>query len=284
MSIEPSTNAQKQQLADALSTLRREDPSFRYGHNSETGQMVISGMGELHLEIIKNKIVRDLGLDVRVGKPRVSYKETIQGSSEAEGRFVRQTGGRGQFAVVILKVEAYHPEGEEDSILFLDKTKGGSVPRQYIPYVAEGVRDAATSGPLAGYPMLNLKVTLLDGKDHPVDSSEIAFHQAAMLAFNTAVKRSDPIFLEPIMRLDVLTPDEYLGAVTGNLNARRAEIRKMDQRDKFRVLTAEVPLAEMFGYSTQLRSLTQGRASGTMEPHSYAPVPKQVAEKILRYT
>ncbi len=282
MSIEPKTNADKQKLVESLYTLRREDPSFMYRWDEETGQTTISGMGELHLEIIKNKLVRDMGVDVTVGRPKVAYKETIRGSAEAEGRFIRQTGGRGQYGVAVLRVESHTPEAGEESIIFEDATKGGVIPREYIPSVERGVRDAATSGPLAGYPMQNLKVTLLDGKYHPVDSSDIAFQQAGALAFNEAVRKASPIFLEPIMRLQTTVPEEYLGAVTGDLNSRRAVIKEMEHRGHFRVLTAEVPLSELFGYSTQLRSLTQGRGTSTMEPHVYAPAPSQVSEQILR--
>jgi elongation factor G len=283
MSIEPRTNADKQVLINALNTLRREDPSFQYNHDTESGQTIISGMGELHLEVIKHKMVRDLGLEIRVGKPRVSYKETILGSAEAEGQFIRQIGGRGQYAVVTLRVEAFTPAGEEDPVVFVDETKGGVISGHYIPFVREGVMDAVTSGCLAGYPMLNVKVTLLDGKEHPVDSSELAFEQAGVMAFNAAIERAKPVFLEPIMKLTVTTPDEYFGAVTGDLAARRAIITNQEMRGKYRVLTAEVPLGEMFGYTTQVRSLSQGRASATMEPYSYAPAPAQVAEHLLRY-
>ncbi len=283
MSIEPRTNADRQRLADALNMLRREDPSFRYKYDEEIGQTVISGMGELHLEIVYHKLIRDLGLEVRVGRPRVAYKETILRTAEAEGRFIRQTGGRGQYGVVELRVEPFSPSGDDDPICFEDVTKGVVVPKEYIKPVEEGVRDAATCGPLAGYPMQNVKVTLLDGKHHPIDSSELAFRQAGSIAFTQAVEKATPVFLEPIMRLQVTTPEEYLGAVTGDLNSRRADIREMSHRGRFRLLLAEVPLAEMFGYSTQLRSLTQGRASGTMEPHSYAPAPRHVTEHILRH-
>ena len=282
MSIEPRTNADKQRLAEAMATLRREDPSFKYQYDSETGESTISGMGELHLEIIRNKLVRDMKLPVRVGRPNVAYKETILAKAETEGRFIRQTGGRGQYGVVVLRVEPYRPAPGEEALDFVDETRGGVIPREYLASVAQGVRDAASSGPLAGYPMLNIRTTLLDGKHHPVDSSDLAFQQAGALAFNEAVKKANPVFLEPVMLLVVTTPEEYLGAVTGDLNARRAEIREMDHRGKYRVLSAEVPLAEMFGYSTQLRSLTQGRATSTMEPHLYAPVPTHVAESILR--
>jgi len=283
MSIEPRTNAEKDRLIDALNILSREDPSFRYRFEAETGQTTISGMGELHLEIIRNRLVRDMGLEVRVGRPRVAYKETIRQVAQAEGRFIRQTGGRGQYGVVKLRVEPYAAEDPKHTIVFEDATRGGVIPRQFIPAVEQGVQDAATSGPLAGYPMLNVKVTLLDGDHHPVDSSEVAFQRAGALAFNEAVEKASPAFLEPIMRVQITTPECYLGAVTGDLNSRRGEIRSTEQRGRYRVIFAEVPLAEMFGYSTQLRSLTQGRGTSTMEPYKYALVPSQVAEKLLRY-
>jgi len=282
MSIEPRTNADKQRLGEALAQLRREDPSFRANYDQETGQTIIAGMGELHLEIVRNKLVRDMGLEVRVGRPRVAYKETIQAAAEAEGRFIRQTGGRGQYAVVNLRAEPWRGEPGADPIAFEDATRGGPIPREFIPAVEQGVRDAATGGPLAGYPVLHVKATLLDGKHHPVDSSDLAFQQAAALAFTRALEQGGPVFLEPIMRLSVSTPEEYLGSVTADLNARRAEIRHMDQRGRYRVLTAEVPLAETFGYSTQLRSMTQGRATSSMEPHTYAPAPAHVKEALLR--
>lgn len=283
MSIEPRTNADKQTLVDALNTLRREDPSFQYNYDTESGQTIISGMGELHLEVIKHKLVRDLGLEIRVGRPRVSYRETILGSAQGEGQFDRQIGGRGQYAAVTLRVEAFAPAGEEDPIVFVDETRGEVIPHHYIPFVREGVMDAATSGFLAGYPMLNVRITLLGGKDHPADSTELAFEQAGAMAFNAAIEKANPVFLEPIMKLTVTTPDDYFGAITGDLAARRAIITNQEMRGKYRVLTAEVPLGEMFGYTTQVRSLSQGRASATMEPHSYAPAPAQVTEHLLRY-
>jgi elongation factor G len=282
MAIEPRTNADKQRMGEALSTLRREDPSFRYRYDSETGQTLISGMGELHLEIVRNKLVRDMGLDVHVGRPSVAYKETIRASAEAEGRFIRQTGGRGQYAVVVLRLDPHIPAEGEEAVVFEDDTKGGVIPREFIPSVEQGIRDAATSGPLAGYPMLNIKATLLDGKHHPVDSSDLAFQHAGALAFREAAEKASPVFLEPMMWLEVTTPEEYVGSVTGDLNARRAEIKEMEHRGQYRVLKAMVPLAEMFGYSTQLRSLTQGRGTSTMEPHSYAIAPAQVTEELLR--
>ena len=283
MSIEPRTNSDKNRLFESLGILRREDPSFSYRFNEDTGQTTISGMGELHLEIIKNRLTRDMGVDVHVGKPKVSYKETITAAATAEGRFIRQTGGRGQFGVVEIRLEPFHPADGEEPIAFEDSSKGGTIPREFIASVEQGVRDAASSGPLAGYPMQNVKVTLLDGKYHPVDSSDLAFQQAGAIAFNEAAGKATPVFLEPIMRLQVTTPEEYLGSVTGDLNARRAEIKEMEQRGKYRVLQAQVPLAEMFGYSTQLRSLSQGRATYTMEPHAYGQAPPSVAEQIMRY-
>jgi len=283
MSIEPGTNAEKQRMVEALNRLRREDPTFSYRYNPDTGQTTISGMGELHLEIIHHKLTRDMGLDVRVGKPSVAYKETILGAAEAEGRFIRQTGGHGQFAVLKLRLESYTPAAGGEPIVFDNQTTGGVIPKEFVEAVSEGVHDAATSGPLAGYPMLNIRATLLDGQTHPVDSSTLAFQQAAAMAFHAAAQQARPVFLEPIMRLQVTVPQEYFGAVTGDLNSRRAEIREMAQRGAFRVLFADVPLAEMFGYSTQLRSLTQGRGTSTMEPRTYAAVPAQVAESILKY-
>ncbi|MBI5723416.1 MAG: elongation factor G [Planctomycetes bacterium] len=284
MSIEPQTNADKQKLGEALATLRREDPSFSFSYDSETGQTVISGMGELHLEILKNKLTRDMGLAVRVGRPKVAYKETIRSAAQAEGRFIKQTGGHGQYGVAVLRVEPFQPADDAQSpIDFEDDTKGGSVPKEYIRAVEEGVRSAATAGPLAGYPMLNIRAILIDGKHHPVDSSELAFQQAGALAFTEAVRKASPVFLEPMMRLSVTTPEEYLGAVTGDLNSRRVQITHMEQRSKYRIVEALAPLAEMFGYTTQLRSLTQGRATSTMEPHSYATAPASATEMILKY-
>jgi elongation factor G len=283
MSIEPRTNADKDRLSEALETLKREDPSFQYRQESETGQTTISGMGELHLEIIRNKLTRDLGLDVRVGKPRVSYKETVQKASEAETRFVRQLGGRGQFAVVKLRIEPHRSGEKAQPPVFENALPGEGLPKEFVRAVEQGAVDAATSGPLAGYPMLDMKITLVDGQMHPDDSTDVAFEQAASMAFHEAVQKADPVFLEPIMRLQVSTPEDYLGSVTGDLNARRAEIRNLQQRGPYRILVAEAPLAEMFGYTTKLRSLTQGRGQSTMEPHSYAPAPAQVADRILRF-
>ena len=283
MSIEPRSNADKQKLGESLGILRREDPSFFFAYDAETGQTTISGMGELHLEIIKNKLTRDMGVDVRVGRPNVAYKETITATATVEGRFIRQTGGRGQYAVVELRIEPFTPRHGEEHFRFVDAVRGGAISRQYIDAVEQGARDAATSGSLAGYPIINVEVTLLDGKEHAQDSSDIAFSQAGRLAFDDAVSKADPVFLEPIMRVQISTPEDFFGAVTSDINRRRGEIKETGRRGKHRILTALVPLAEMFGYATELRSLTQGRATSTMEPNSYAPVPEEVAKGIMAY-
>ena len=280
MSIETRSSADKQKLADALGSLRREDPTFSSRFDAETGQTLISGMGELHLEVIHNKLRRDMGVDVKVGRPRVAYKETIRVPAEGEGRFIRQTGGRGQYGVAKIRVEPYTPEPGEDHILFESALVGESIPRQYVPSVEAGVRGAAQSGVLAGYPMVNVKIILLDGDHHPVDSSDIAFEQAGALA---AVGKASPVFMEPVMDLQVVCPEAFLGAVTADLSARRGEIVRMEMRHSMRVIDAKVPLAEAFGYTTTLRSLSQGRATSTLEPSHYAVVPRQVAEALLRF-
>ncbi len=279
MSIEPRSAADKDRLAQALTSLSREDPTFRWGGDRETGQLLISGMGELHLEVLYNKLTRDMGLSVKVGTPRVAYRETITASAAAEGRFIRQTGGRGQYGVVVLRVDPAGRE-QEDPLSFVSEIKQGAIPREYIPAVEDGVRSAATSGPMAGYPLTRIVVTLLDGKHHPVDSSEVAFAQAGSMAFNAAVNDASPAFLEPIMKLEVTIPQAYVGGITGDLNARRAEITGMEHRGDYRKLAAKVPLSEMFGYSTVLRSLTQGRGTCTLEPLTYALVPAAVAAKL----
>ncbi len=282
MAIEPKTNADKDKLAQAFQMLRREDPTFEYKQNDETGQMIISGMGELHLEIIKNKIQRDLKIGVNVGKPRVSYRETVLGVGEAEGRFIRQTGGRGQFAIVKLRVEPYTPQSGEDNIKIENAITGGAISQQYIPAVEEGIISSARSGVLIGYPVINIKVTILDGQEHPEDSSDIAFENAASIALRDAIMNAKPALLEPIMNLQVTTPEEYFGTVTGDLTTRRAVITHTEQRGNIRIIEAQVPLAEMFGYATTLRSLTQGRANQTnFSPSGYQLVPEEIAKKLL---
>ncbi|MFO8013357.1 MAG: elongation factor G [Phycisphaerae bacterium] len=282
MAIEPKTSEDRQRLGEVLATLGREDPTFESYVDPETGQTLIAGMGELHLEVLVHRMVRDYDLHVKVGRPRVSYRETIREAVEAEGRFVRQTGGRGQFGVVTIRVEP-RPSGdlEADPIDFEWKVKGGAVPEEFAPCVESGIRDAASSGIMTGYPLIDVAVEVLDGKYHEVDSSEVAYEAAGRLALERAVEKAGVRLLEPIMRLQVVSPNEYFGEVTSDLVARRAEIRDTHLRGTSRVVTAMVPLAEMFGYATTVRSLTQGRATYSMEPSHYAVVPDRVAEALM---
>jgi elongation factor G len=288
MAIEPATQADKEKLGKALQTIRREDPSFRSHFDEETGQTIIAGMGELHLDIIKTKLVRDLKIGVNVGKPRVAYKEAISRKAEARGLHKKQTGGRGQYGDCTITVEPYsaaRAEADEldftDTLAFENDIVGGSIPKEYIPSVEAGCRNTAKTGVLAGFPLLNVKVTLIDGSYHDVDSSQIAFELAGSIAFKEACKKAGPVLLEPIMKVVVTTPDEFLGSVTGDLNRRRAIIMSTEQRTTTRILTAEAPLGEMFGYATQLRSMSQGRASYAMEPLTYRTVPNNLAQEIL---
>ncbi|MGC8552950.1 MAG: elongation factor G [Phycisphaerae bacterium] len=284
MSIEPKSANDKNKLGEALTTLRREDPTFRSNFDPETGQTIIHGMGELHLEIIANKLRRDMKVDVMVGKPKVAYKETITKASEAQGKHVKQSGGRGQYGDCWIKLEPYTPvedDDSEDTILFENLIKGGAIPKEYIPSVEYGCRQAAKSGILGGFPVLNMKISLFDGSYHDVDSSQIAFEQAGILAMQSAIKKAGPVLLEPIMKLQVTTPAEFAGPVQGDMSSRRAMIENTETRGNTIIIDATVPLASMFGYSTILRSLTQGRANYTMEPHSYAQVPNHVKDEVL---
>jgi len=289
MSIEPKTADDKRKLSEALVTIRREDPSFRANYDDETGQTIIAGMGELHLEIIKNKLIRDMKVGVEVGKPRVSYRETITGGAQnVRGKFVKQTGGRGQFGDVIINIEPYTEEqAKEDeinfteSVAFENKIVGGAVPKEFIPSVEYGVRQTALSGVMAGYQLINIKVQLIDGSYHPVDSSQVAFEQAARLALTDACQKAGLTLLEPVMKVVVTTPEEFMGPVTGDLNSRRGLIAGAEERGNTRIITAEVPLSEMFGYVTVLRSLTQGRANSSMEPLEYRPLPPNLAKEIV---
>jgi elongation factor G len=284
MSIEPKSSNDKNKLGEALTTLRREDPTFRSNFDAETGQTIIHGMGELHLEIISNKLRRDMKVDVVVGKPKVAYKETITAKAEAQGKHVKQTGGRGQYGDCWIRIEPYAPvEGDdsEDTILFVNEIKGGSIPKEFIKPVEYGCRMAAKTGVLAGFPLVNVKIELFDGSSHDVDSSQVAFEQAGILAMQHAVKKARPCLLEPIMKLQVVTPIEFAGPVQGDISSRRAMIENAEQRGNTQVIDATVPLANMFGYATILRSLTQGRATYTMEPHSYSQVPAMVQAEIL---
>jgi elongation factor G len=289
MSIEPKTADDKKKLGDALVTIRREDPSFRSEYNEETGETIIAGMGELHLEIIKNKLTRDMKINVEVGQPRVSYRETILGSAEnIRGKFVKQSGGRGQYGDAVINVSpcsAAQAEAEglemKDGIVFVDKISQGVIPKDYIPSVGVGIRNAAKSGILGGYPVQNIKVELVYGSYHDVDSSQIAFEQAGALAFREACSKARLALLEPIMKVTITTPEEFFGSVSGDLNSRRGQINDSEQRGVVRIISAEVPLSEMFGYTTTLRGMTQGRATSTMEPSEYRPMPDRLKDEVL---
>ncbi len=283
MSIEPRTAAEKAKLANALAALKREDPTFECKTDTETGQTIISGMGELHLEILQHKLVRDKGVNIRVGKPRVAYKEAITNSAQAEGKFIRQTGGHGQYGHVILQVEPLLTEDGHWSrdIEFQSRVPADAVPREYIPDVDRGSRDALGSGVLAGYPVVGIRVTLIDGSFHSVDSSSLAFEQAAAIAVEKAVKEAKPVLLEPVMRLQVVVPQANFGAVQGNLLAKRGVITNCRVHGNMQVVDAKAPLVELFGYSSEIRSVTAGRGTFTMEPLSYEKVPEQIAKQII---
>jgi len=278
IAIEPKTKADQDKLGESLAKLAKEDPSFRVNSDPETGQTLIAGMGELHLEIIVDRLLREFKVDASVGKPQVAYRETIRRAVEAEGRFVRQTGGHGQFGVVDLRVE---PLGKGSGFEFIDATKGGSIPRNFIPSVEAGVKESMENGVLAGYPMVDIRATLLDGQYHEVDSSEIAFKIAGSMAFREAAEKAKPILLEPVMEVEVVTPQEFMGEVIGDLNARRGKILSMENRGGAQVIESRVPLATMFGYATRLRSITQGRATYTMQFAAYEPVPQQIYEELM---
>ncbi|MFQ6035224.1 MAG: elongation factor G [Sedimentisphaerales bacterium] len=283
MSIEPRTAAEKAKLAAALTALRREDPTFECKTDSETGQTIISGMGELHLEVLQHKLVREKKVDVRVGKPKVAYKEAITESAQAEGKFIRQTGGHGQYGHVVLTVEPLLTEDGHwsNDMEFEARVVSGIIPKEFIPAVHRGAKEALGSGVLAGYPVVGIKVTLIDGSFHSVDSSDLAFEQAAAIAIEKALKGAGPVLLEPVMRLQVVVPEANFGAVQSNLLGKRGLITDCRVHGNMRVIDAKVPLAEMFGYSSEIRSLTAGRGTFTMEPLSYEKVPEQIAKLII---
>ena len=281
MAIEPKNSSDRDKLVSALQMLARSDPTFSFRVDDETGQMIIAGMGELHLEVMCHRLERDMNVNVRTGKPRVAYRETIAATAEAEGRFVRQTGGRGQYAVVSVKVEPFTPAEGEPHFACVNRIPAGKIKPQYVQAATLGAREAAQSGALGSYPLINVKVTLLDGEEHPQDSSEIAFETAASLAVRRAVEQASPTLLEPIMRTEIVTPEEYFGAVNSDLMTRRAIITDASFRGTNRVVHADVPLSAMFGYATHLRSLSQGRASYAMEPHRYEAMPPDLAQKVL---
>jgi len=278
VAIEPKTKADQDKMGVALQKLAEEDPTFKAYTEQETGQTIIAGMGELHLEIIVDRMLREFKVEANVGKPQVAYKETIRKSVKSEGKFVRQSGGRGQYGHVWLEIEPLEPgKGYE----FVNKIVGGVIPKEFIPAVDAGVREALTSGVLAGYPVVDVKVTLYDGSFHEVDSSEMAFKIAGSMAFKEGMKKASPVLLEPIMKVEVVVPEEYLGDVIGDINSRRGQIEGMEPRGAAQVVRGFVPLAEMFGYATDLRSKTQGRGVYTMQFSHYAEVPKNIADSII---
>lgn len=278
VAIEPKTKADQDKLFEALQKLSDEDPTFKVRSDEETGQTIISGMGELHLEILVDRMMREFSVKANVGKPQVAYKETITATAEAEGKFIRQTGGRGQYGHVRIRVE---PLPASSGFVFENKIIGGAIPREYIPAVEKGIKDALGNGVIAGYPLIDIKALLLDGSYHEVDSSEIAFKIAGSMALQEAVKRARPKILEPVMEVEVVVPEEYLGDVIGDLNARRGRILGIVPRVDAQVIAARVPLSDMFGYATKIRSISQGRALFTMQFHSYEEVPQQISEGIV---
>jgi len=278
VAIEPKTKVDQEKLSVSLAKLAQEDPSFRVSYDEETGQTIISGMGELHLEIIVDRLMREFKVSANVGKPQVAYKETIKKSARVEGKFVRQSGGRGQYGHVWIDVE---PLERGKGFEFVNKIVGGAIPREYIPAVEKGIREAMDSGVLAGYPVVDVKTTLFDGSYHEVDSSEMAFKIAGSMAFKEGAKKAQITLLEPIMSVEVVTPEEYMGDVIGDLNSRRGKIQSMEKRGSAQVIKAMVPLSEMFGYATDLRSKTQGRATYTMQFSHYEDVPKGIMDSIV---
>ena len=279
VAVEPKSVPDQEKMSVALGKLAQEDPSFRVATDEESGQTIISGMGELHLDIIVDRMKREFNVEANIGKPQVAYRETIRSAVEVEGKFVRQTGGRGQYGHVWLKLEPF--EGEEGHYEFVDKIVGGIVPKEYIPAVNKGIQEQMQNGVLAGYPLINVRATLYDGSFHEVDSSEMAFKIAGSMALKSGALKAKPVLLEPIMSVEVVTPEDYMGDVVGDLNRRRGIIGGMDENPAGKIVRADVPLASMFGYSTDLRSATQGRATYTMEFNKYAEVPDNIAEGII---
>jgi len=280
MAIEPKTKADQEKLSNALAKLSQEDPTFERHRDEETGQTIISGMGELHLEVLVDRMLREFGVQANVGRPQVAYREGLTKPAKGEGRFVRQTGGRGQYGHAVIEVEPI-PTEEGQKFLFINKITGGSIPREYIKSVEQGIREAMEAGPLAGYEIEGVQVTLLDGSYHDVDSSEIAFKIAGSMAFKDAAQKAGPVLIEPIMDVEVVVPEEYMGDVIGDLNGRRGRIERMDSRDGLKIIVGQVPLAEMFGYATDVRSITQGRATFTMHFGRYTKVPNNITEEVV---
>ena len=277
IAVEPKTKADQEKMGTALSKLAEEDPTFKVTTNQETGQTLISGMGELHLEIIVDRMKREFKVEANVGKPQVAYRETINGAADVEEKYAKQSGGRGQYGHVKMKVEANPDKGYE----FINQITGGAIPREYIPAVDKGIQEALEAGVVAGYPVQDVKVTLYDGSYHEVDSSEMAFKIAGSMAIKKALRAANPVLLEPIFKVEVTTPEEYMGDVIGDLNSRRGQVSGMTDRNNAKIIDAQVPLAQMFGYATDLRSKTQGRASYSMEFEKYVEVPKNIAQQVI---
>jgi elongation factor G len=278
VAIEPKTKVDQEKMGEALQRLAEEDPTFRVSSNEETGQTIISGMGELHLEIIIDRMKREFRVEANVGKPQVAYKETIPKKVTAEGKFIRQSGGRGQYGHVWLEIE---PNEKGKGFEFENGIIGGAVPREYIKPTEQGIFEAMKNGVLAGYPVEDIKVKLIDGSFHPVDSSEMAFKIAGSMGFKEGARRAGPVLLEPIMAVEVVTPEEYMGDVMGDLSARRGRIEGMTSRKDAQVIKSMVPLSEMFGYATAMRSMTQGRALYTMQFSHYEPTPRSISDQII---
>jgi len=280
VAVEPRTNVDQEKMGMALQRLAKEDPSFRVSTDPESGQTLIAGMGELHLEIIVDRMKREFKVNANVGKPQVAYRETIRDKIDAEGKFIRQSGGRGQYGHVWLKIE---PNAQGKGYEFINGIVGGSVPKEFIPAIDKGIREAAETGVIAGYPVVDVKVTLFDGSYHDVDSNEMAFKIAASMGFKDGFRQARPVLLEPIMKVEVVTPEEYSGDVIGDLNRRRGQITSMDDAPGGKSVNADVPLSEMFGYSTTVRSQSQGRATFTMEFARYAEVPSHISDSIIKF-
>ncbi|MBW6441664.1 elongation factor G [Patescibacteria group bacterium] len=277
--IEPKTKADRDKMSQIIKKFLEEDPTLQIKSNIETGQTLLYGMGELHLDIIVDRMKREFNLEINTGKPQVAYRETIRKTVEQEGKYIRQSGGRGQYGHVVIKVE---PLERGEGLKFIDKIVGGSIPKEYVPAVEKGIKEAAESGTIAGYPLVDFQVTLFDGSFHEVDSSEMAFKMAAIEAIRDAQRAADTFLLEPIMKVEVITPEEFMGDVIGNLSSKRGKIDGTEQKGNARIITGRVPLAEMFGYATELRGMTQGRASFVMEPSHYEEVPSNIAEGLAR--
>jgi elongation factor G len=277
VSVEPKTKADQDKLGVALGKLSQEDPTFRVHTDPDTGQTLLSGMGELHLEIIVDRLLREFSVTAHVGRPQVAYRETIRKTAEAEGKYIRQTGGRGQYGHVKLTVEPAPGAGFE----FVNKIYGGSIPKEYISPIEAGIKEAMEGGVLAGFEMVDVRVTLLDGSYHEVDSSEIAFKIAGSMGFKEAARRAQPVLLEPVMSVEVVVPEEFMGDVIGDLNSRRGRIENLEARAGTQIIRATVPLAEMFGYATEMRSRTQGRATYTMHFSRYEEAPASVSEEVI---